>query len=448
MDATETEHIEEEQAPVRSDIKLLVVDDREDNLFSIETILEQDGYVIKTAISGRAALRILLKEDNFTLILMDVQMPDLSGFETATLIYEREKLRHIPIIFITANDHGEESAFTGYKMGGVDYIYKPINPELLRAKVSVFVELYKKNHQLLAQEQKMAAANKLLEREIKERIKSEEKVNLLNKQLMDNIIRLKASNEELERFAYVASHDLQEPLRKIILFSDQLAIKYKSTLREEGIDFIERIIKASERMRVLIRNILSFSRSSANSDSFEETDLNGLLDGILSDLEVSIEQKKAVFHIGKLPVLKIIPSQFRQLFQNLIINALKFSKENRPPEIHIYAETTWQKQLLPDGFTQDGKYCNIYVRDNGIGFEQKYANEIFTLFKRLNSNDKFEGTGIGLAICKKIAEQHNGFISAISTVGEGTTFIISLPLREPQIMISAPVAEAAAHQHK
>ena len=144
----------------------MIVDDREDNLFSMETILEKDGYTVRKANSGRAALRALLKEDDFTLILMDVQMPDLNGFETATLIYERDKLKHIPIIFITANDYGDESVFKGYQMGGVDYIYKPINPDLLRAKVAVFVELYKKNHQLLAQEQKMAAANRQLEQEI------------------------------------------------------------------------------------------------------------------------------------------------------------------------------------------------------------------------------------------------------------------------------------------
>src|SRR3954466_11879268 len=140
--------------PRKSDIKLLVVDDREDNLFSIETILEKDGYTLVKANSGRAALRLLLKEDDFTLILMDVQMPDLNGFETATLIYERDRLKHIPIIFITANDH-DENIFRGYQMGGVDYIYKPINAELLRAKVGVFVELYTKNHQLMAQEQKL-----------------------------------------------------------------------------------------------------------------------------------------------------------------------------------------------------------------------------------------------------------------------------------------------------
>src|SRR5688572_6457288 len=137
--------------------KILLVDDREDNLFSLETILEADGYVFKKATSGRQALKILLTEFDFALILMDVKMPTLNGFETAALIYEREKLRHIPIIFITANNYGEENIFKGYRTGAVDYIYKPINPELLRAKVSVFVELFEKTRQLRLQEQKLTA---------------------------------------------------------------------------------------------------------------------------------------------------------------------------------------------------------------------------------------------------------------------------------------------------
>ena len=142
--------------------KILVVDDREDNLFSIETILEKDDYTVVKASSGRAALKILLAHQDFTLILMDVQMPDMNGFETASLIYQREKLKHIPIIFITAHNQGEEKMYEGYKMGGVDFIYKPINPELLRYKVSVFVELYQKTQQLVNHEQKLLAANKNL----------------------------------------------------------------------------------------------------------------------------------------------------------------------------------------------------------------------------------------------------------------------------------------------
>src|SRR3954465_3340872 len=158
-----------EEITDRSPIKILAVDDREDNLFSIETILEQDNYVIVKANSGRAALKILLQQHDFTLILMDVQMPDMNGFETASLIYEREKLRNIPIIFITAHNQGEEKMYEGYQMGGVDFIYKPINPELLRYKVSVFVELYQKTNELLNHEKKLISANRKLEKEVEER---------------------------------------------------------------------------------------------------------------------------------------------------------------------------------------------------------------------------------------------------------------------------------------
>ena len=206
----------------KSDIKILVVDDREDNLFSIEAILEKDNYSIIKANSGRAALKILLQEHDFSLILMDVQMPDLNGFETATIIYERDKLRAIPIIFITAHDYDEEYVFKGYRMGGVDYIYKPIDPALLRAKVSVFVELYRKNQQLQLHEKKLVEANKALQNEIEERKLSEEKIKNLNAQLVQNNNHLKSVNEELDQFAYVASHDLQEPLRKIMVFSDKI----------------------------------------------------------------------------------------------------------------------------------------------------------------------------------------------------------------------------------
>jgi signal transduction histidine kinase len=426
--------MKEQVAAKKPEIKILVVDDREDNLMSIETILEKDGYTIKKANSGRAALKILLKEHDFTLILMDVQMPDLTGFETATLIYERDKLKHVPIIFITANDFGEESIFKSYQMGGVDYINKPINPELLRAKVSVFVDLYIKTHQLMVQEQKLMAINKNLEKEVEERTISQQKIQSLNTQLLDNILQLKATNEELERFAYVASHDLQEPLRKIIIFGDRLTAKYGTVLGEDGVDYIGRMKKASERMQSLIKNILSFSKSVANAGPFEETNLNNLINEVLSDLQLYIEQKNAVFNIDKLPELKIIPTQFRQLIQNLIINALKFSKDDVSPVIAISAEKI-KGMTIPGISTEmyDEPYWKISITDNGIGFDEKYAEQIFMIFKRLHSFDQFEGTGIGLSICKKIVEKHNGFINATSRPGHGATFNIIIPQKQPDL---------------
>ena len=405
-------------------VKILVVDDREDNLLSIETILEREKYTIVKAISGRAALKILLTQQDFTLILMDVQMPDMNGFETASLIYEREKLKHIPIIFITAHDHGEEKMYEGYRMGGVDFIYKPINPELLQYKVSVFVELYQKTHQLINHEKKLLTANRNLEKEIEERRISEEKIRLLNEQLLMNNQQLKNTIEELDRFAYVASHDLQEPLRKILVFSDKIQSKYKNVIDEEMDKSLEKIVKASERMQLLINDLLKFSRDSSLSEDFALIDLNQLIDDVLADMEIEIERNEAQIQIDQLPQIWGIPSQMRQLFQNLVSNAIKFRKKETMPLIHIFSEP---KILLSDA-VNGRELCRIVVQDNGIGFEQKFADEIFVVFKRLHSYHEFEGSGVGLSICKKIIDRHNGFISAESKIDHGSKFMIDLPV--------------------
>ena len=407
----------------KPEVKILVVDDRADNLLSIETILEHTHYTIVKAGSGRAALKALLKQQDFTLILMDVQMPDLNGFETASLIYERDRLKHIPIIFITAHDYSDENIFKGYQLGGVDYIYKPINPDLLRAKVAVFVELYYKKHLMLMQEQSLIQANKNLEIEINERKISEEKVNQLNNQLVENINELKKTNEELERFAYVASHDLQEPLRKIILFGGIVHENYGAQIGAEGRDMMHRVIKSSERMQLLIDNLLSFSRSSFTAGSLETTDLNVLLKSVLTDLDVFIQQKNAVIQMESLPTVYVNPPLIRQVFQNLLINALKFSREGIRPEISISFKKT-APALQADAHTS---YYQLYFKDNGIGFDMQYLDQIFMAFKRLHTQDQYEGTGIGLSICKKIIEKHNGSITAVSELAKGTTFIVSLP---------------------
>jgi signal transduction histidine kinase len=409
--------------------KILLVDDREDNLFSIETILEPAGYKFVKATSGRHALKILLTEFDFALILMDVKMPNLNGFETAAMIYEREKLKHIPIIFITANSYGDEYIFKGYQSGAVDYLYKPINPELLKAKVSVFVELYKKNHRLIAQEQKLIAINRNLEIEINERKISEEKIKALNYQLLESVERLEAANKDLDRFAFMASHDLQEPLRKIRMFSDRLFLKYHD-MGEDSKTYITRIQNAAERMQTLIKDILTFSKISAEKTSFEDIDLNIVVSEVINDLDTNIREKKAVVQIDSLPSLHVYPGLIKPLFHNLLNNALKYSKKEIAPVIKIYSEIS---PVVDAGNNLSiSKYCRIFIEDNGIGFDQKYAEQIFGMFKRLHLNSEFEGTGIGLALCKKIVEEHNGFISARSKVNEGSTFIISLPLELPQ----------------
>ena len=412
----------------KEEIKILVVDDREDNLFSIEAILEKDNYTIVKASSGRAALKILLNQHDFSLILMDVQMPELNGFETATIIYEREKLRDIPIIFITAHDYDEEFIFKGYKMGAVDYIYKPINPQLLRVKVSVFVELYRKNYQLLLHEKKLLATNQSLQKEIEDRRASEEKVKLLNEQLIANNAHLKAVNEELDQFAYVASHDLQEPLRKIMVFSDKILTKNHD---EETEKYFKKIINSSRRMQSLINDLLSFSRHSTHISDFRKTDLNLLVKEAVSELEVEVEKSKANIQVNSLPVVSAIPSLMQQLFYNLISNALKFRKKSGHPVVKITSEVMKKKELEQFISNVNGTiYHKITVSDNGIGFDKKYADEIFMVFKRLHSYHEYEGTGVGLSICKKIVEKHNGFIKADSEPDKGSTFMIAIPERQ------------------
>ena len=409
--------------------KILLVDDRDDNLLSIETILEPDGYKFSKANSGRDALKILLKEFDFALILMDVKMPNMNGFETAALIYERDKLKHIPIIFITANNYGDENIFRGYRAGAVDYIYKPVNPDLLRAKVSVFVDLYRKTHRLIVQEQKLVAINRNLENEINERKASEEHAKQLNRQLLENIALLEAANKDLDRFAFMASHDLQEPLRKIRTFSDRLYLKYKDLLDQEGKTNITRIQKASERMQLLINDILTFSKLSAEDGMFVQSDLNKLISEVMGDMEDEINEKNAKISIERLPSMFVNPGLIRPLFHNLLSNALKYSKKSVEPVISIYSEVSPALNGNGSGTVEAySQYCRIFVEDNGIGFDQKYSEQIFGMFKRLHLNTEFEGTGIGLALCKKIVEKHHGYISARSKVNEGSTFIISLPL--------------------
>ena len=409
--------------------KILLVDDREDNLLSIETILAPSGYQFVKANSGRQALKVLLSEFDFAMILMDVKMPNLNGFETAALIYEREKLKHIPIIFITANNFGDENMFRGYQSGAIDYIFKPINPEVLRAKVDVLIDLYRKNRLLFEQEQKLIAINKNLEREINEHKISEERVKQLNHKLLENIANLESANKDLERFAFMASHDLQEPLRKIRMFSDRLFMKYKDVFQDDA-KMVSRIQQAAERMQSLIVDILAFSKIPTDKSAFVISDLNTVLRELLLEMDEEIKSMNATVSVEPLPSLCVSPSLMRPLFQNLISNGLKYRKKGIDAKINIRSEISLgindrDKNLI-------NKYCRIFVEDNGIGFDQKYAEEIFGMFKRLHHNGEYTGTGIGLALCKKIAELHNGFISARSKIDEGSTFIISLPLKHEE----------------
>ena len=232
--------------------------------------------------------------------------------------------------------------------------------------------------------------------------------------------RLERSNQELQDFASVAAHDLQEPLRKIQAFGDRIQTNEQQHLTEEGRDYLSRMLSSAKRMRKLIEDLLTYSRVTTMGKPFEAVDLNQVLKEVVSDLELRIEQVHAKVESGKLPIIDGDPSQMRQLFQNLIANALKFQKEGASPHVKIGAKI------------QSGR-CLLSISDNGIGFEEKYLDRIFTIFQRLHGKQEYEGTGVGLAVCRRIAERHGGTITAKAAPGEGADFLVTLPLRhEPQ----------------
>jgi signal transduction histidine kinase len=406
--------------------KILLVDDREDNLLSLEVILQPGGFLFVKANSGRQALKILLSEFDFALILMDVNMPNLNGFETAALIYERDKLKHIPIIFITAIDYGDANMFKGYQVGAIDFILKPIKPEILRAKVGLLIDLYNKNRQLIEQERQLIEANRNLQIEINERKVSDEKVQQVNRKLLENLNQLEKANDDLDRFAFMASHDLQEPLRKIRIFSDMLNKKYKDVLQDDT-KVVLHINKAAERMQKLISSILELSKASSENTEFVRCDMNALLAEKLVNMEEELTESKVTITIEPIPDLLASPGLMRQLFRNLISNAIKYRRRDINSAVRISSE--YDKSDT----NTNPKNCLIFIEDNGIGFEQQYAEEIFGMLKKLHSNSEYEGTGIGLTLCRKIAELHHGSIIARSKENEGATFIVSLPLYTEEV---------------
>ncbi len=228
-------------------------------------------------------------------------------------------------------------------------------------------------------------------------------------------------NKELQDFAYIASHDLQEPLRKIRAFGERLVRKYKEQLDEQGQDYLKRMMNASERMQQLISGLLMYSRVTTKVQPFQRVDLNRIVNEVLSDLEIKIKEVKGTVNVARLHEIDADPLQMRQLFQNLIANALKFHKEDTCPIVEI------ESDIISDNSGRE--ICKISVKDNGIGFDPGHSERIFGVFERLHGRSDYEGTGIGLAICKKIVERHGGTIKATAQENKGAEFIIRLPVR-------------------
>ncbi|RRA98838.1 hybrid sensor histidine kinase/response regulator [Larkinella rosea] len=520
---------------------ILIVDDRPENILPLKKILELHNFTVDTAESGEEALKKVLKA-NYAVIILDVQMPGMDGFEVANAIAGFSKAKDTSIMFLSAVNTEKKFIAKGYTSGGVDYLTKPVDPDILVLKI-------KNLHRLYRQQQELKETQKSLEKEIEVRKQAQEeiagrmqelrsvlaslpqmaftigpdggleyvnehwflyssdqtafpqthpddkkvcedwdiylkngieftreirlkelatgdykyhllrilpifqqgkparwvgtftdihpqklaaelleqKVELRTKELLVKNLELERSNHELQQFTWVVSHDLKEPLRKIQILNDLIKEKYLSG-NSEAISYLDRSINSSARMSGLINDLLSYAQLSTPA-LFQPTNLSHLLNEILVDFDEIIHAKKAVVTIDQLPVIDTVPGRIRQVFQNLLSNALKFSKKDIPPVIRITSERIAEKNVDSER-NPDGGFYRIVVSDNGIGFDEKFMDRIFVIFQRLTDRASYEGTGIGLAIAKKNMDKHNGIISARSQVNEGSQFILILPIHQ------------------
>lgn len=507
---------EPDKAPVGDRAKVLLVDDRQDKLTALEAVLGGLDLDLVMAKSGKEALRLLLANE-FAVILLDVSMPVMDGFETAALIRQRKSSEHTPIIFITAMSATETHVSRGYSLGAVDYIFAPVVPEMLRAKVSVFLDLFRKSREVerradalrheaeLRAEQLESRLESLLNRlnvgvfrstpagdlinanpafmrifginpsvnpatinlgqlYIRQQDRSELLAELrrtgrvqerhvrqhridhspiwvsLSKTLVvdskgdefidgmveDVTVRKEAeialiakaeelarSNAELEEFAYIASHDLQEPLRMVSSYSSLLEARYGSVIDENGKMFLGQVVDSAKRMQTLIRDILTYSKLGRGSED-SLVDCNEMLERAHFNLQPLFTEANVEFHREHLPTIRGDPVLIGQVLQNLLGNAVKFRRDGVRPRVDISAKR------VAEGW-------EFAISDNGIGIPGDCLERIFHVFHRLHGRDEYEGTGIGLAICRKAVQRHGGTIRVESTVGQGSTFYFTLP---------------------
>ncbi len=369
-------------------VNILLVDDKTENLTVLESILECPEYRLTKARSAQEALMALINID-FALIVLDIRMPNTSGLELAQMIKGRKRTRDIPIIFLTAHQAEDDQVLSGYSAGAVDYLTKPINPAILKSKVAIFCDLYRKTKAL-------NEANRILNRR--------------NAELM-------AANEELEAFSYTVSHDLRAPLRHVSGYAEILREHAQSSLDDKGRRYVDLIQESATRLGSLIDLFLAFARMGRADLNITSVDMNALVVDVCRDLQSETAGRQINWQIGQLPTVQADPEMMRQVWYNLISNAIKYTRPRDPARIEISCDTS-----------QPSEYVFV-VRDNGVGFSMQYAKKLFGVFQRLHRESEFEGTGIGLANVRRIISRHGGKTTAEGTVNGGAT--ISFTLKKP-----------------
>ena len=386
-----------ERKPISNEsdkVNILMVDDSPDKLLAIESVLSPLGPNLVKAHSGEEALRLILRQD-FALILLDVNMPGMDGFETAQMIRKRRSLEHIPIIFVTALSTTDADVFKGYQFGAVDYILTPINPDILRTKVGVFIELWKQR------------------RELESRA---EDLRIANEDLAERAHQLSLANRELESFCYTIAHDLRAPLRAMEGLTALLLEEHAEQLDSSAQDYGLRIRAAASRMDQMIQELLAYSRLALMSIEPQPVELAGVVREALTQLGWHLESAKAEVKISKIEHHVLANDAILiQVLVNLISNAIKFVPPGKTPEIRIQEEVR-------------GGAVRVWVEDNGIGIAREHQDRIFRIFERLHGRENYAGTGIGLAIVEKSIARMNGRVGVDSDLGNGSRFWFELPL--------------------
>ncbi len=374
--------------------RVLVVDDLPENLFALQQILKREPYAVDAAESAEQALRLML-EYEYACVLCDVQMPGIDGLEFIRIVREDPDLNQVPITFLTA--HGRDPRITeeAFRHDAFDFVTKPVEPEVVRSKVRVFAQLH--------------AQRTRLKEQAEQSIRDQRTLEALNRKLAQ-------SNETLEQYAYLASHDLREPLRKLTAFCDILREEHTESLDDEGLCCVEVIHQSSARMRAIVDDLLRLAKLDIGPLTWTRCALDDVIEDVIAELSREATAAGVRIDVGPLPVVRSDPGWLRQLFANLVSNAIRY-RSRREPFVRITSEPT------DDGVA-------VHVEDNGIGIADEDQQSIFDAFRSFQPG-RPESRGLGLSIARRIAGRLGGSLAVQSTLGVGSTFSVTLPEEDP-----------------